>query len=147
MRIFIYISFLPFVIASCQKSISNSPYDVVTPKSVFTPSELSVRQEGENLLLNWKQENINISGFKLFRSIDRGAFEELVILNKSILSYTDTLIQGGKTYTYSLKAYADKNESNEVSIEIVAKSRPKINTIAASLITENTATSGLEYFC
>jgi hypothetical protein len=142
MRIFIYISFLPFVIASCQKSISNNPYDVATPKSVFTPSELSVRQEGENLLLNWKQENINISGFKLFRSIDRGAFEELVILNKSILSYTDTLIQGGKTYTYTLKAYADKNESNEVSTEIVAKSRPTINTIAASLITENTATSG-----
>jgi hypothetical protein len=142
MRVSIYILFSLFVLTSCQKFTWNNPYDIATPKSVFTPDGLAVRQEGENLLLSWNQDNSNISGFKLFRSIDRGVSTELVSLNKSTLSYTDGNIQGGKTYTYTLKAYADKNESNEVSTEILAKSRPTINTIAASAITENTATSG-----
>jgi hypothetical protein len=48
----------------------------------------------------------------------------------------------GKTYTYTLKAYADKNESNEVSTEIITKSRPTINTSIVKAITENTASSG-----
>lgn len=142
MRIFAYILFFLFVLASCQKFTWNNPYDSATPKSVFTPDGLAVRQEGENLLLSWSQDNTNISGFKLFRSIDKGVSSEIATLNKSTLSYTDANVQGGRTYTYTLKAYADKNESNEVSTEIIAKSRPIVNTIAASLITENTATAG-----
>ena len=114
MRIIFYISFLLFALVSCQKSTRNDPYDAETPKSVFTPSDFSVLQEKENLLLSWKQENISISGFKLFRIIEGGVSEALVILDKSRLTYTDSNIQGGKKYTYTLKAYADKNESNEV---------------------------------
>lgn len=142
MRIILYISFLLFVVVSCQKSTMNDPYEAETPKSVFTPSDFSVLQEKENLLLSWKQENINISGFKLFRIIEGGVSEALVILDKSRLTYTDSNIQGGKKYTYTLKAYADKNESNEVSITITTKSRPTINTIAATSITDNSALSG-----
>lgn len=130
--------------SNCKERVSNNPFDLDCPKELFTPSDFTVTQEGTNVKLAWQQTNMTINGFFVNRSENEGAMAEVARVDKSVLSWTDTKVNGGTKYDYEVYAYAGANVSNAVTGSITtAVSGPVVTTVfAASNVTANSAVLG-----
>lgn len=84
--------------------------DKITVKA--TAPDLSVSVGGPGILiLNWNKGSAKkrkgVQGYKIYRSDRKGGKYAMVkqIKKKSTLSWTDSKLQGGKTYYYRIRAY------------------------------------------
>jgi hypothetical protein len=117
LRIVFIIGFLTIVYA-CTDRESTNPFDTNCPKEFFTPSDFKAEQEGTTVKLSWKQTNTQISGFVISRNENDGAMIELARIEKTVLTWNDDKITGGKKYGYQLVAYAGENLSNPQKVSI-----------------------------
>lgn len=103
---------------TCNDRELTNPFDANCPKELFTPSDFKAEQVGTEVKLSWKQENTQISGFIISRSENEGAMNELARTAKTVLTWNDANIIGGKKYNYQLVAYAADNLSNPQKVTI-----------------------------
>ena len=112
-KVELLIVFIVLAFLSCETRNWDNPFDTDCSKELFTPSDFTAEQENNVVVLNWVQNNIQISGFKIERKSDNGTFSVISTLPKNSTSVTDDNILGGEDYTYKLHAYAGSNKSNE----------------------------------
>lgn len=130
------------ITVSCQKREWDNPFDPDCPKEFFTPSAFKAEQQGNLVKLSWIQTNTNISGFKLERKIPGESWVEIASVEKSITTWNDDNLSGGKLHEYRLYALAGSNQSNKVTTQITPIFFATITTIIATNITSKTALCG-----
>ncbi len=126
---------------ACKKESSN-PFDPDCPKEIWTPSGFTVEQSGNSLNLSWKQENTNISGFKIDRKVGSQDWSNVASPAKTATSWVDNDLTGGETHQYRLYAYAGENQSNMVTAQVTPVFAAIITTAAQTNLTCNSATLG-----
>jgi uncharacterized protein (TIGR02145 family) len=114
----IFTLFIVILFCGCQKFQWNNPYDAECPKYLFTPNSLKGEMIGDNVKLNWQQENTNISGFELYRISESESILRKTPLDKDKNEFIDFGVVAGKTYTYSLVAVAGDNKSDTIKFDI-----------------------------
>ena len=135
------ILFISFIfLLSCEKRVWENPFDSVTQKSIFTPSNLIASQIGLSINLTWTETNNLISGYIIEKQVENGIFTKIATLPKGTVNYIDFSTIAGKIHTYKLTAYADKNLSNTISTVIKPATAPKINETTLNSKTYSTAT-------
>jgi len=98
-------------------------------------------QQGNSINLTWVQAVKNISGFRIERKIEGEAtWTEIASPGKTISTWVDLSITGGKLYEYRIVAFAGNNESNFATVQI----KPLLTaTLTTAIPSEITATSAL----
>ena len=124
-----------FCSINCTKFSWNNPFDPDCPKELFSPSNLIATQEGLKVKLTWQQNNTNISGFNLFKSINGSPEVKIADIGNSTTQYSDTAVRTGIKYSYKLFAYANSNNSIPLKTDITLEgSLPKVITNTAVYI-------------
>lgn len=136
-RIYLIITLLSFLL-SCQKHEWDNPFDPDCPKETFTPSGFQAIQQGNSINLSWRQTNIHISNFVIERRIDNGTWSFFASQQRSLTTFNDGNIIGGKIYSYRIAANAGNNYSNYVT----AQATPVLtSTVTTNAITRLLSTS------
>lgn len=79
----------------------------INPPTSLTASVISDHQVD----LDWIDNSSDESGFILERKESTGSFTEIADLDQNTVIYQDESLEGGKTYTYRVRAYNEKSES------------------------------------
>lgn len=135
---------LSFSLISCEKRVWENPFDLLSTKSLFTPTNLSISQSGTKLILTWDQPNNLISGFKIEREYSANSFAVIANLSKETHTYTDAAVIGGKQYKYKLTAIAGSNFSNSIQKSYTTADIPTIsqfNLLSKTLTSATYSTS------
>lgn len=142
MRSFIYIVSILFAlfITSCDKKVWDNPFDPVTNKELFTPSNLTATQVGSQVRLAWVQNNSLISGFVVTRKIENGTNVVIANLDKNAFGFNDVVSVTGKLYQYQVTAVAGNNASNTLTVNITPASAPIITQSLVYNLTYSSAT-------
>ena len=131
------------VFFSCQKREWNNPFDPECSKEIWTPTEFASVQQGNAINLTWVQEIKNISGFRIERKIEEEAsWTEVVSPAKTISTWADPGITGGKLYEYRIVAVAGGNQSNFATVQIKPLLTATLTTADPSAITAASALLG-----
>ncbi|MEI7831182.1 MAG: FISUMP domain-containing protein, partial [Prolixibacteraceae bacterium] len=133
---------LLLVLISCVKREWINPFSADCPKEMWTPTNFSAVQEGNNVKLTWSQPLTNISGFKITKSVGGATATSIQDQSKSASILTDNTLIGGKVHLYSITAYAGNNTSNTVTVQVTPILTAGITTTAVSAITSTSLTSG-----
>ncbi|MEN3336174.1 MAG: hypothetical protein V7641_5539 [Blastocatellia bacterium] len=109
------------------ESASSNEQQVTTPASTHpptTPDSLAATAVSSTQInLGWTATSDNHAGFKIERKTGGGSFTQIAITPPSPVSFSDTDLQPGTTYTYRVKAFNEVGESgysNEASATTVA---------------------------
>ncbi|MBE0687739.1 MAG: multicopper oxidase domain-containing protein, partial [Anaerolineaceae bacterium] len=106
------------------------------PSTPTAPSNLSASlQAGPQALLTWTDNSTNESGFVIERSVNGGVFSVLGQVGTGIVSFTDTTISAGSTFTYRVKAVNSAGSSaysNTASVSLAVPAAPS-NLTAGSV--------------
>ncbi len=114
-------------------NLDSAPSNVATfgstaPSTPAAPSNLSATlQAGPQALLTWTDNSTNESGFVIERSVNGGTFSVLGQVGAGIVSFTDTSITAGSTFTYRVKAVNSAGSSaysNTASVSLAVPSAP-----------------------
>ncbi len=86
---------------------------IVPDYSVNKPTNFRVGTiRSSSVVLRWLDASVNELGFRIERSVNGEAFEQLATVEKNLLSYEDTAIEFGNTYAYRIVAVGlGENES------------------------------------
>jgi N-acetylneuraminic acid mutarotase len=68
------------------------------------PSNLAAAVSGASVKLSWLDNSSDETGFKIERSLDGTTYALLKTVSASSVSYTDSAVASGKTYTYRVRA-------------------------------------------
>lgn len=85
------------------------------------PSDLAVEMLGEGGHLTWTDNSDNEDEFVIMRMQDDGAFEELTTVTFDAVTFHDTPLESGSTYTYMVhasNAAGLSDPSNEASLMV-----------------------------
>lgn len=143
-KIIIYLYLMPFllILIGCQKRDWDNPYDPEYPKELFSPSELTAVQEGENVKISWRQNNTQITGYIISRNENSGPWNEIKKISKDSTNYLHMFPVGGTKYGYRVVAYADKNHSNPLEVNFTPITLPKVETSQVSVLGDTAAVLG-----
>lgn len=130
------------IFTNCDNREWANPFDPGCPKEIFTPTNFTAAQDGDEIILSWNQTNPNITGFKIERQVENESFSVLASPGKNETSATNTISAGGKLHTYKLYALAGSNKSNEVTASITPVLQASVTTKAVTEITDSSAISG-----
>jgi len=87
-----------------------------------TPTNLTATAiDDQSLRLAWTDNCVYESGYRIERS-DGGSFIQIEEVNADVTTYTDLGLTYGQSYSYRVKAFSDKNESdysNELQAETI----------------------------
>lgn len=126
---------LIFLNISCQKLEWNNPYDLASPKSLFTPNNLTALQINKTVKLSWTETNSNITGYTIYKQVENGSLITLGSVSKSITSFIDNSLELGKNHTYKIVAFAGSNLSNQIETTIKPSGPPIIPSIGINFKT------------
>ncbi len=126
---------------TCEKEITN-PFDPDCPKEIWTPSGFQAVQADDNLVLTWKQENMNITGFKIERKVGTEDWSNVASPGKTAISWSDSDLKGGEVHLYRLYAYAGDNISNTVTAEATPVLAASLTTAEPTHLTCSSVTLG-----
>ncbi len=132
---------LLLLLSTCDKEITN-PFDPDCPKEIWTPSNFLVVQAENKLDLTWKQDNGNISGFKIERKVGTEDWSNVASPGKTALNWSDTDLKGGELHQYRLCAYAGDNFSNTVTAQATPVFTASLTTTTQSNLSCNSAVLG-----
>ncbi|MEE8437484.1 MAG: fibronectin type III domain-containing protein, partial [Candidatus Neomarinimicrobiota bacterium] len=118
---------LIFIFSACaiEDRVWDNPYDPLSDRSLWTPSDLSAAQlEDDQIELTWERNGLDFDGFIVEKKSGEGEWQPLSILGDSVLSWVDTidlkiLVNFPDEYTYRLYAFAGEYLSNKISIKIL----------------------------
>ncbi|MFZ2919857.1 MAG: multicopper oxidase domain-containing protein [Desulfosalsimonadaceae bacterium] len=114
---------------------SNTASVTVTAVPVpAAPSNLTATlQAGPQVQVTWRDNATNETGFVLERSVNAGAFAQIVApgprINTGNVTYTDAAVIAGNTYTYRVKAVngpASSAWSNTATVTVTASLVPAV---------------------
>ncbi len=117
------------------KAFSGTISGTVSPAinvSVMGISKCEPYFDKDKITVRWNEPQ-DATGYTLFRKVSKGEWETL-ISNESICEYTDTDIESGKKYTYSLVVHkGDKTSSfDSKGTSVVTLTEPRIKSIGNS---------------
>lgn len=124
LSIFWFLIALIILFQGCQDRVWDNPFDSECPKELFTPSSFMVSLEGTSVKLSWKQDNLHISGFEIFRSVEGGVKTSVATPGKTETSWVDDKTTPGKVHEYYIVARARSNMSNEKTISMTVPAQP-----------------------
>ena len=106
-----------------QESLPSEPA-VIMPTDAFapaTPSGLSAVAGGRSIDLSWaRNTEDDLDGYNLFRAVAAGPFEVLA-QHVSLPAYTDTRVEPGKRYRYTVSAVDKVGNESDRSAEAAAQ--------------------------
>jgi formylglycine-generating enzyme required for sulfatase activity len=105
--------------SECKKTEMYDPFDIDCPKYIFTPYDFTAIRERNTIKLEWKQNELNISGFVLEKKHGLEQWVKVATLEKNIFTWIDQDIVGEELYKYRLYAYAGDNKSIIISVQII----------------------------
>ena len=80
----------------------------ITPQDVFppaVPAGLRATPSSNSIELSWESDTeADLAGYRIYRSIDGGAFEKIADLS-TLPTYSDHAVEHGKTYRYTITAF------------------------------------------
>ncbi|MRX27186.1 M12 family metallo-peptidase [Kangiella sp. HZ709] len=97
---------------------------IMVPAAV---TNLTASESNNIVTLNWSDNSDNEDGFRLERSDNNGAFNQIVELASNVMSYQDSNVSDDNDYSYRLIAFnagGDASASNTVSISLEAPPAP-----------------------
>ena len=125
-----------------------NPVEVQASTTIKTPKLISAQPSGKTkAVIKWKKVS-GVSGYKIYRSINGSSWKTLKTISGSTkVTYTDSKLQPGYKYSYTVRAYKKVNGKNVWSnynkngISVIA-GLPylKLNAGSISLYEENTYT-------
>lgn len=143
MKQIVKISILVILLFSaCKNREWNNPFDLDCPKQLFTPSNFTAKQEGNEIALSWIQSNNKISGFRIERKVGKENFSGISMHNVNDNSAKNKIKTGGELHSYKIYALAGDNKSNEVITSITPVTLPNIATIHVTSVTGTSAIAG-----
>jgi len=97
---------LSLLITNCKKDKVNN--------LINAPSELSaIGSKSNEIVLSWKDNSTNESGFEINRSLDSiTGYTLLTITSDNVNSYSDNTVEAGKIYYYKIRAKSNSDFSN-----------------------------------
>lgn len=110
-------------------------YTVVWNAPPTKPTSITVPEEvigGENIIIHWgtsTDPDGNLAGYRLERSVNGGAFEQIVQTNTATRQYTDNIAWGWETVRYRVKAYDTNNAESPYetsATRTVTNNRPPV---------------------
>lgn len=113
-KIFIIIIFV-VVILSALFFMFNKRRILSEPKGILmSPSEIRVSDASGQMVVSWRDNSSNESGFSIKRTSDivNSDFEEISKTNENITNFIDTNVESGQRYWYKVCAYNTDHTSN-----------------------------------
>lgn len=105
-----------------ESGYSNTASITIAPQAPAAPSNLTASlQSSPSVILTWKDNATNATGFTVERSADNKNFTKINTLDKGNVTYIDSTVQLGITYYYrvnALNGITPSGYSNTVSIQI-----------------------------
>ncbi|MHB0857657.1 MAG: fibronectin type III domain-containing protein [Anaerolineae bacterium] len=95
------------------------------PTAPAAPTNLAAAlQPGPQVLLTWRDNSNNETGFVIERALAGGTFAPLTTVGANVTSYTDSAVTAGNTYTYRVKAINAGGESAYTNVASVVITSP-----------------------
>ena len=121
MKKIIFFILLYFLVTSCVKSGNlTSDTTSVTQTIPSPPTDFKGVINGATRIdFTWADASNNEDGFKIERKSGTGSYTLIATTGQNVISYSDTSLTSGATYTYRIYSYNSKGNSNyssEVSI-------------------------------
>lgn len=126
-----------FPVLNLDSGSSNiATFGSTAPSTPAAPTNLSATlQAGPQALLTWTDNSTNESGFVIERSVNGGIFSVLAQVGAGVVTYIDTTISSGSTFTYRVKAVNSAGSSaysNTASVSLALPAAPS-NLTAGSV--------------
>ena len=100
-------------------SAASNEASVVVRTPPVPPSNLAaVVSSSSQVSLTWADAPTNEAGFRVYRSLNAGAFTQVASLPAGTTSYADSGLQPGTAYGYRITAFNDGGESTPASITV-----------------------------
>lgn len=118
-NIFCYL-LISSLIFSCSKSDDDDSSSTETPTvAPLPPSDLSIKLTGFNtVVLHWKDNSSNETGFKIERKSGNGSFKQVGIVAADVTGYTNAGLITDSTYTYKVSAYNEIGTTTSGTISV-----------------------------
>ena len=102
----------------------NTPDEADRPSiSITLPAPVSSVRASANdeggVLIVWTDASSNEEGFRVLRSIDGGAFEEVGIGAANTETYGDYTVQSGKAYRYAVASFNTVGQAIHVTTPVI----------------------------
>ncbi len=105
--------------------------------SLLSPTGLSANNVSSNSVsLQWIDRAKGEDGYRLERKTGNGTYSIISTLPQNSVSYTDTTVNDGLSYSYRVKAFNDIAESESNEISVVTPLNPPSNLSVSVGITE-----------
>ena len=144
--LFISLLFLFVVSVQCAKE-EDSKGNSTTTVVPLAPSNLTGTIVNNQVILTWTDNSTNETGFKIERMTGTGSWSVKGSIATDILTYTDTGVAEGATYTYRVYSFnaagnsSGYSNSNQITIPN-AVTLPVVTTTTVTAIEITTAASG-----
>ncbi len=114
------------------------------PSAVNAPGNLAASSSAGKVILNWKDNSADETGFQLERSAAAGSgFTVIKSLAAGVTTFTDTQVLAGSTYYYRVKAMkvnAGSAYSNTASVVVVLPAPAIPSSLSAGNVTTSSVT-------
>jgi len=118
---------------------------VTVVEAPTAPSNLTAVADASGIILHWKDNSDNETGFVIERKESGGGWGQLDGVGANITTYKDSNVQTGKTYTYKVSATVSglsSGYSNEATATMITITLPSSTTYK---VTVNSGTGGGSY--
>ena len=127
----IFFILLYFLITSCIKSGTAPSETILATQSIPNPPTdfKGVINGATRIDFTWADASNNEDGFKIERKSGTGSYTLIATIGQNVVSYSDTSLASGATYTYRIYSYNSKGNSNYSSeVSISTQSIPNLPT-------------------
>ena len=102
------------------------------------------------LSLTWSDNSSNESGFKIERSSNGSTYAQVATVGADVVSYTDSGLNAGTSYSYRLRAYNSNGDSAYSNVATqttpaAANTVPTISNIANTTMSEDGTTGAISF--
>ena len=88
------------------------------------PQNLTATDASPSVRLNWSAGTGTVTGLRVYRKVDAGPDVLYVTLGAAVLTYLDTGVTDGPTYTYSVAAYNAFGQSPRSNSAVITLAPP-----------------------
>ncbi len=139
----LFLSFIFLLVLSCTErpeNIWDNPLDPMNSEMTTDPYHLTAQIASGGIQLSWSAvTSLPIAGYAVHRQVDANGFTRLAIVDYSITTYTDTLIENGRRYEYFVVAIDNQQrEADHSQVVHFALELNPVISIAGDIESTNT---------